>query len=112
MNVAERVISHSIAQEFSRAPGPRFRKEGAFSGEQFRDEVLAKWFSEAQNSESKLFIDLDGGYGYAPSFLEEAFGGLARIHGTDRVLGILRTKSDEEPYLRERIEKYIREANG
>ena len=112
MNVAEKVISHNIAAEFSRTPGPRFRREGEFSGEQFREDVLGKWFSEARESAAKLFIDLDGGYGYAPSFLEEAFGGLARVHGTDAVRRVLQLKSDEEPYLMERVDKYIREANG
>ena len=79
MDPAEETISHSIAQDFTRTPGPRFRSEGKFSGEEFRQEFLEKWFAEARQQGAKLFIDLDGGYGYAPSFIEEAFGGLARI---------------------------------
>lgn len=112
MNVIEKTINHNIAREFSRTPGPRFRSEGKFSGEEFRDTFLNEWFLEAKRNGAKLFIDLDGGYGYAPSFLEEGFGGLARIHGRDAILDILELKSDEEPYLADRIRKYIREANG
>ena len=108
MDLAEKTISHSIAQDFTRTPGPRFRSEGKFSGEEFRQEFLEKWFAEARQQGAKLFIDLDGGYGYAQSFIEEAFGGLARIHGSDAVLGTLLLKSDEEPYLAERAREYIR----
>jgi hypothetical protein len=108
MDPAEETISHSIAQDFTRTPGPRFRSEGKFSGEEFRQEFLEKWFAEARQQGAKLFIDLDGGYGYAPSFIEEAFGGLARIHGSDAVLKTLLLKSDEEPYLAERAREYIR----
>ena len=107
MNVAERTLTLSIADEFTRTPGPRFRNEGKFSGEEFREEILEKRFQEARSSGAKLQIDLDGGYGYAPSFLEEAFGGLARIHGTSAVAGTLMFKSDEEPGLITDILKYI-----
>jgi hypothetical protein len=112
MNVLEKVINHSIAREFTRTPGPRFQSEGPWSGEAFRTEQLEPWFKEAQLQGSKLFVDLDGGYGYAPSFLEEAFGGLARLYGSAKVLSGLELKSDEEPYLKDRVQKYISEANG
>jgi STAS-like domain of unknown function (DUF4325) len=108
MNVAEKVLNLSIAEDFSRTPGPRFRSEGKFSGEQFRDEVLQKHFDQATSSGAKLHVDLDGGYGYAPSFLEEAFGGLARIYGSSKVAETLTFKSDEEPGLIDDIVGYIR----
>jgi len=61
---------------------------------------------------SKLLVDLDGGYGYATSFLEEAFGGLARLHGSEGVSKTLIFRSEEEPYLIEAIARFIKEARG
>lgn len=65
-----------------------------------------------------LEIDLDGGYGYASSFLEEAFGGLVRdlAKNYDKkeaiaiVMNHVRFVSKEEPYLVRDIERYISEA--
>ena len=99
-----------IAEEFSKMPGPRYKSEGANSAEQFRTELLQPRFEQAEQAGQKLFVDLDGGYGYATSFLEEAFGGLAREYTPDRVLKVLEFKSEEEPYLRSDIDRYIREA--
>ena len=63
--------------KFSDTPGPRSREEGDFSGEQFLEEVLLPQFEEAVRTNQKLVVDLDGAEGYATSFLEAAFGGLA-----------------------------------
>lgn len=99
-----------IAEEFSKMPGPRFRKEGSFSAEQFREELLQPKFDQAEQAGQRLLVDLDGGFGYATSFLEEAFGGLARTYSPEKVLKVLDFKSDEEPYLCSDIVRYIREA--
>jgi len=112
MNVAERLLELNIAKEFTPTPGPRFITEGKFSGEQFREEVLNKKFSQALRESVVLYIDLDGGYGYAPSFLEEAFGGLAREYGVQPVSNTLKFKSDEEPLLISDIDGYIRKAGS
>ena len=60
----------------------------------------------------KLKIDLDGGYGYGSSFLEEAFGGLIRDLDEDykQALEIIQIKSNDEPSLIEDITKYIKDA--
>lgn len=101
----------SVAKEFSSVPGPRSRDEGPFSAEQFLDELLHPKFDLAESAGETLLVDLDGGCGYATSFLEEAFGGLARkLSSSERVLNILRIKSDEEPYLQDDVTKYVREA--
>ena len=55
----------------------------------------------------QLVIILDGGFGYAPSFLEEAFGGLAREFGVKEVLDTLEFISDDEPSLISEIKGYI-----
>jgi len=103
-------IVHSVALEFTATPGPRFEAQGPWSGEEFRKRLLEPWFLDASSRGIKLVIDLDGGYGYAPSFLEEAFGGLARDCGVDKVLRTVAFKSDEEPLLCDRVAKYIRES--
>ncbi len=112
MRVAENTITLNVATEFSQTPGPRFRSEGKFSGEEFRETILKDRFEQATKESTKLQIDLDGGYGYATSFLEEAFGGLARIYDPSVVRETLCFKSDEEPYLIEDIYGYIRKARG
>lgn len=99
-----------IAEEFSHVPGPRSRHEGDFSAEEFREELLLPRFLAAEKAEEKLFVDLDGGAGYATSFLEEAFGGLAREYTPERVLNVLTIVSSEEPYLMDDIVRYIKEA--
>ena len=101
----------NIAKDFSDAPGARFIKEGEFSGELFRKEWLEPRFIEALESNEKLIINLDGGYGYPTSFLEEAFGGLARMYDKKKILKTLEFISDDEPILIEEIKEYINNAN-
>ena len=112
MKVAENTIVLNVATEFSRTPGPRFRTEGKFAGEEFRETILKDRFAQAINEGAKLQVNLDGGYGYATSFLEETFGGLARIYDPGLVRETLVFKSDEEPYLIEDIVGYIQKARG
>ena len=99
----------SIAKDFSRTPGPRKVSEGKFSGEVFL-KLLRERFNEALKLKTKLLVDLDGAAGYATSFLEAAFGGLAREVDQDVVLSTLEFKSDDEPALIDEIKKYIAEA--
>ena len=68
----------NVAKDFTETPGARYKTQGAFSGEEFRDNILYPKFIESINNGEKLIVDLDGGYGYGSSFLEEAFGGLVR----------------------------------
>lgn len=100
----------SVAQDFSRTPGPRFKTEGDYSGEEFLNNLLLASFREARSSGAKLLIDLDGTEGYATSFLEAAFGGLTRKFDPTTVLNCLEFKSEDEPYLLEEITKYIQDA--
>ena len=98
-----------VAKDFSRTPGPRRRTEGKFSGEEFLDLLKARYV-EAVKTKAILIIDLDGAAGYATSFLEAAFGGLAREFEPEEVQRTLEIKSDEEPDLVEEIKSYIAEA--
>jgi STAS-like domain of unknown function (DUF4325) len=109
--VAEQIII-SIAKDFTRTPGARNIDEGAYSGEEFLDKILLPKFLEAIKEKCVLFIDLDDTEGYATSFLEEAFGGLARKYDSQQVLDHIDFKSNDEPLLIEEIKLYIKEAKG
>lgn len=63
-----------IGRDFSRFPGGRFRTDGPWSGQEFREEVLRPAFLE----QGVVTVVLDGVRGLPPSFLEESFGGLVR----------------------------------
>lgn len=102
----------NIAQEFTTVPGPRYRRQGPHSGEEFRERLLEPKFDEAQAVGETLTIELDGAeFGYPTSFLEEAFGGLARIKGIEKVQAGLVFVATEEPLLEEEIRRYIVECN-
>lgn len=103
-------IRLSIARDFSEIPGPRWRIEGPKSGEEFYETVLLPRFQRALESQKKLFVDLDDTAGYATSFLEESFGNLSIRYGAQTVLNSLILKSDDEAFLTEEIERYIKEA--
>jgi hypothetical protein len=90
-------VQLSVSKEFSETPGPRDRSEGAYSGEQFLEELLRPAFMKALAAKERLFIDLDGTEGYATSFLEQIFG-------------VLEFKSEDEPYLLDEIKQYIKDA--
>ncbi|ODA95004.1 hypothetical protein BFX40_20465 [Mesorhizobium sp. SEMIA 3007] len=69
----------SIAEEYTRYPGPRYAADGPFSGEVFRNETLAVALRDAIDTGGTVTVVLDGVAGYGSSFLEETFGGLLRI---------------------------------
>lgn len=100
----------NVASEFSDTPGPRSRDEGEFSGQEFLDNILRPRFEEALRNKTLLHINLDGTAGYATSFLEAAFGGLARQFPPETLLKVLTFTSRDEPYLIEEITEYIKEA--
>lgn len=82
-----------IAKDFSRHPGPRFKRQGKDSGEAFR-EFLIRAFSKSQ----KLIVHLDGTTGMGSSFIGEAFGGLVRLgyFKKDELLKRLEIRCDED----------------
>ena len=99
----------NIAKEFSDAPGGRNVCDGEFSGEEFRKRILEPAFA---GSEDEIVVNLDGTFGYPPSFLEEAFGGLARVRKeSEKIICRIKFISNEDPALPKKIIKYIKEAN-
>ncbi|WP_219927027.1 STAS-like domain-containing protein [Siccibacter turicensis] len=86
-------------------PGPRYKKLGSASGEDFRD-----WIEQELAASTGLIIDLDGTEGYGSSFLEESFGGLIRKGYDIDVIRGIELKSEEEPELIDEIKEYIEDA--
>lgn len=103
------MIIINIAKDYSMTPGGRFAREGRYSGEDFRKTILKPQYLKARENNEQLQVNLDGGFGYATSFLEEAFGGLVRDLGESEI-GDIEIISDEEPELIEKIKNYIEEA--
>ena len=102
----------SIAKDFSATPGARYIHEGPYSGEAFLTELLLPKFNEAIEAKCRLIVDLDGAEGFSTSFLEEAFGGLARVlYSSAKVLEVIDLKCEDEPYLIDEIRAYIKKAN-
>ncbi len=60
--------------DFTKYPGPRYKKLGSNSGEEFREEYLIKKLKQ----DPEVIVNLDGVLGYGSSFLEEIFGGVVR----------------------------------
>jgi len=101
-----------IAKDFSETPGSRARDEGDFSGDEFLQDVLRPAYLQAVKDGSALTVDLDGTEGYATSFLEATFGGLAREFDAAEILRVISFKSDDEPFLIDEIKGYIADARN
>lgn len=102
----------NIAKDFSPTPGARYKSDGKFSGEEFYETVLRVLFERALNIKDKLSIILDGTHGYATSFLDEAFGRLAKDFGITTVKNNIILISEEQPDLTEEITEYIDNAHS
>jgi hypothetical protein len=77
----ENEVKYDFAKEFSKNPGLRFRHLSEYSGEEFREEVLEKFFQ----SNTKIIINVDGvESSLGASFLSEAFGNIAIKYGIDK----------------------------
>lgn len=100
----------NISKDFTDTPGARYISEGEYSGELFRETILIPKYVETIAAKEQLKIELDGGYGYATSFLEESFGGLARKYDIQEVLRTLVFESNDEPGLINEITDYIKKA--
>ncbi|HCE2195151.1 STAS-like domain-containing protein [Vibrio parahaemolyticus] len=97
---------HTIkVKDFSEFPGPRFISLGPNSGEAFREEVLIP----AIRAHGNVIVDLDGTFGYGSSFLEEAFGGLARAGIQKEKILFLKKNliSTEDPTYITEVSEYI-----
>ena len=101
----------TVGRDFSRFPGGRYRTDGPFSGQQFREEYLTPPLRRGES----VSLRLEGASGYPSSFLEEAFGGLIREDGFSATdirtrLSILVSDASFAPY-KALIWKYIEDAD-
>ena len=69
-------LTINIKKDFSMYPGLRHHSISDNSGEDFYHTLLNLKFKEVYENASVLTVILDGTEGYAPSFLDEAFGNL------------------------------------
>jgi len=99
-----REMSISVAKDFTPHPGPRLKKQGKFSGEEFRKLLVEKLLDA-----DLLYVDLDGTSGFGSSFLDEAFGGLIRSEGMsrDEVKKRIIIKSEMDPSYKDEVEEAI-----
>ena len=70
----------SIAKDFTKTPGGRFKKEGDFSGEEFLEKILLPAFEKAFWENRYIQVDLDGCMGYPSSFICGSFGELQKMY--------------------------------
>ncbi len=104
MNVTTKIID--IGKDFSRYPAGRYKTDGPFSGELFRENFLIPVLDD----NGHITIELDSTAGYGSSFLEEAFGGLIRLGYSSNQIKTAITLNSEDPSLIEEIEEYILDA--
>ena len=96
-----------ISEDFSKTPNARYKTDGPNSGEEFYEIILKKAFEKTFGNNEILEIDLDGTEGYATSFLDEAFGRLARDFGSQKVWNKISITSNDEPDWIDEIKSYI-----
>lgn len=95
-----------VAKEFSPSPAGRYRADGPFPGQKFREELLVPAIREHDH----VVVDMEGMEMSGSSFLDEAFAGLIREHGLSEAT--LRAKLEvRSPRVSDttRIWKYIHE---
>lgn len=105
------MIELSIAKEFTKTPGFRYRFQSPdSSGQQFREDFLGPSYIRAKEEGQKLNVILDGTAGYLTSFLEEAFGGLKRDYPTEDVMQHIIVTSNDEKHWEVDIQRYVKNA--
>lgn len=101
------MITVNIAKDFTRYPTGRLKKNGATSGEAFREQFLEEPLSKGE----KVQVEFDGTIGYGSSFLEEAFGGLVRkLRIAPSVLNDILILKSSDPSIETEVRQYIEES--
>lgn len=99
-------VTINIERQFSRYPAGRYKKDGPYSGEKFREDFL---IPRLKQPDTRVVVQLDGARGLASSFLEEAFGGLIRAGFSDQELHDRLVLESKDASLIREIEEYISE---
>lgn len=97
-----------VARDFSPTPIGRYRRQGRFSGEAFREDLL---LPALQRFEFVAVI-LDGTSGLSTGFLDEAFAGpiRERLFAPDDFRRRVSFRSERDPTILMLIEKYLDDA--
>lgn len=95
----DNILKIKISEDFSDNPYGRYPEDSEFSGERFREEFLKPKYLEAKSKSLRLLVDLDGGYGYPTTFLQEVFGGLSQQYPKDDIFKVIELKSENQPSL-------------
>ena len=109
----EKVKKLSMSCGLPEFPGGRYRTDGPHSGEAFRDDELVPALRD-ETRYVRVSVVFDGVAGFGSSFLEEAFGGLVRVHNMsreflDRRLSISTSDEGLKDYV-SRAKEYIEKA--
>lgn len=103
-----------VARDFYPRPSGRYKKDGNYTGEVFREKLLMPELDAIQNSGENTFlvVDFSDVTMAGSSFLEEAFGGLVRTQKYTKnfLKKVLVIESSKRPIIGERIFLYIDEA--
>lgn len=76
----ENELKFKIATQFTKTPSGRYRKDCEHgSAEELKHDYLIPLIRKAISEDKILTIDLSDTYGYAISFLDEAFGDIGLI---------------------------------
>lgn len=99
----------SVANDFTRFPAGRYKRNGDTSGEAFRERFLEEPLQKGEH----VTVDFDGTVGYGSSFLEEAFGGVVRKLKlpADFVLEHLTLRSSDASIVDE-VKEYVLDAGN
>jgi len=103
------MIEYDFGEKFSSKPGPRYKKLGPYSGEEFRNDVLQDWFK----NDKEIIIDVDNVIlAFGPSFLSESFGAIAKEYGKDKFFKVIhfKTNSDKNIRFEIKVKEYIERA--
>ena len=102
-------MMYNFAEEFSPNPGFRFKKLSEFSGEEFRDDVLEKYFER----DEEIIINVDHvESALGASFLSEAFGNIAVKYGIEKFHQIVKidTSTQKGAITNEEMNARVKEA--
>jgi hypothetical protein len=93
----------SLVKDFTDCPGGRYRGNGDFSGEEFREDILRPSLAECE----RLQVDMNHAFTIPPSFLDEAFGPLVEELGEQAFRARIIVSLDDDPAARWEYEDVI-----
>ena len=103
------MLDFNFAEKFSKTPGPRYRKLGKYSGQEFREDYLKEWFKKG----IEVTIDAKGVVlSFGPSFLSESFGKIAEDVGEEEFYKIIHFKEDSDinKLFKRKVQEHVKRA--